>query len=690
MAKKNQPISGRLSLTAKGFGFVEMEGRPDIFIDLDHLNTGMDGDVVEVELFRSSRSNRPAGRIRRVVERSGRQIVGAFRKTKDGGKIYPEDARVPTSLLVPAQQLKNDRMLSKLRTGNIVTAVLKQWDDPKSKPIARITEIVGDQNDPGIDLKIIALSKGLTLKFPDAVEKEARSSRMPDLRTEARNRIDLRGVECVTIDPESARDFDDSLSIQQLPDGKFEIGVHIADVSYFVPEGSELDTEAFRRGTSVYFVQSALPMLPEKLSSDLCSLKPGVDRLTFSVLIRVDSLGNTHGYRIGPSIIKSTHRFTYKEANEVLGGKDHKYAGMLHLLELVSQVLRMRRQEKGSIDFDVPEKSIVLDRDGLPVSVRPVEQLESQRLVAEFMLLANRVVATHVVELGRKRKSELPFVYRVHEKPKPEDTTQLVDNLHELGLPYKVGKTLASDDYRNILNMIQNFEFRDFLERVAFYSMTKAVYQTRNVGHFGLAFEAYTHFTSPIRRYADLVVHRLLRQYLVTDSDAPPRGRRTRRGSRTARETSADNRTPSGDRASQAGQLLSLNGRQRDQLSASLVAYLDRVSDQCSKTEKVATAAERDYAKLKSLEFLARKVGRTYEGIISGVTSFGLFVELSRYLIEGLVRVAEMTDDHYRHDEQSFRFVGEKTGKVYRLGDRVQVKIKRVSVADRRADFEFV
>ncbi len=685
MAKSVTVHRGRLSLTAKGFGFVRIEDQRDVFIDLEHINTGMDGDTVEIELFSSSRRSRPAGRVVRIAERSGRQIVGTFRKTPEGGKVYPEDSRLPTSLLIPAAHIKSAGLTQKLKTGRIVTAVLDHWDKRGTKPVGRITRVVGDQDEAGMDLKIIALSRGLALEFPGKVEAEARAIRKPDSKKEAGLRLDLRGAQVVTIDPETARDFDDALSISQLPDGLFEVGVHIADVSHYVPEGSALDTEALSRGTSVYFVASALPMLPERLSADLCSLKPNEDRLTFSVVVKLDSMGNVHDCRITPSIIHSKRRFTYREVEEILNGKEDRHARMLHLLELVSRVLRLRREAEGSIDFDIPGKTIVLDRDGVPRSIGPAEQLESQRLVAEYMLLANRLVAEFVLRLGKAVGKELPFVYRVHEKPAQEDVESLVHSLHELGLPYNVGDSVSPDDYRSILSIIQNFEFRDFIERIAFYSMTKADYQPSNRGHFGLAFDAYTHFTSPIRRYADLEVHRLLRRYLALSRQLGiPEGFIAGENNKSpVREGKGSGRSRKGSRQPLPK---TLSGSELGPLNRRLLEICGR----CSAAEKTATAAEREYTKLKSLEFISRKVGKVYEGIISGVTSFGLFVELSRYLVEGLVKVSDLSDDFYKHDERNFRFVGEKTKQVYRLGDRVKVRIERVSVTDRKADFVIV
>ncbi len=689
--RKRAQTTGKLSITAKGFGFVQMEEPPDIFIDFEHLGTAMDGDEVEVEIFQRGPEHRPAGRIVRIVERSGRLFVGIFRRTETGGKVHPEDSRIPTSFLVSAQSLREDGIDRTIRTGQVVMARLLKWEDRNEKPVARIEEILGNQDEPGMDLKIIALSRGLSLRFPEEAEREAAGIRSAVSREELRRREDLRRVDCFTIDPPSARDFDDALSIRQLPDGLFEVGVHIADVSAFVTEGSALDREARNRGTSVYFVGSALPMLPERISSDLCSLRPGEDRLAYTVFAVLDSLGNVHSYRFTESVIRSKHRFTYREVDDILHGGEHAFASRLHLLQLLAHVLRTRRQEEGSVDFDTPGRVIILDEEGIPRAIRPAEQRESNRLVAEFMLMANRLVAGHAESLAEKSGERFPFLYRVHGKPDQEDVESLVSVLHDLGIPYKVGEPVTSEDYRNILAIIQNLEFRDFVERIAFRSMTKADYVVDNKGHFGLAFPAYTHFTSPIRRYADLTVHRLLKRYTASESARrgkerkPERNRPVRKGA-----GASDPGQDSGAIASIADRLLAAKGRQRTELVDTLRSEIDAIGRQCSQAERTANAAEREYTKLKSLEYLSRKVGNVYDGVISGVASFGIFVELSRYLTDGLVRLSDMKDDFYRFDEKSYSFVGEKTGKVYRLGDRVSVKIQRVSVMDRKADFVFM
>jgi ribonuclease R len=664
--KKSEPrgtVTGQLQINAKGFGFVRMEDSPDIFIGYDSLANAMDGDTVEAVVTEKGR--KPAGKVVKVVERSGRNIVGVFRRTDRGGKVYPEDDRLPSSLVIQKDEVGKLRKGRGLEDGQIVVARLTEWSDPSKKPQGTIVEIVGDKDDPGMDLKVVALSRGLPLDFPEEVSREAEKIDDPDIVAEAKRRTDLRDIDCFTIDPDTAEDFDDAVSIRQLPSGLFELGVHIADVSHYVQENGILDKEAWNRGTSVYFVSHVLPMLPERLSNVICSLVPGKPRLAFSVIMQVSSNGEVMSYRIEETVIRSKHRFTYEEAEAVIGGKEHTYAPAVHLMQMLSQVLRRRREEEGSIDFDMSEPIIILDDEGIPRSITPKERLESHRLVEEFMLLANRVVAGHIVGEEKRRKTRIPFVYRIHEKPPEADFRSFLSVVENLGIPYRSGDTVEPEDYRNILGIIENLEFKDFVEKIALQSMTKAVYSTENKGHFGLAFDAYTHFTSPIRRYPDLIVHRLLKRYLGW---LPEGG-----GEKAPRSEKGKGK-----------------GKKKPPVSGKLQGFLEKTCEQSSAREKVAVAAEREYTKIKSLEFLSKKTGHTYEGVISGVTSFGLFVELSHYLIEGLVHVSEMKDDYYTYDEENYQYTGKDTGKVYRLGDPVKVKILRVSVPDRKADFVFV
>jgi ribonuclease R len=663
--KRQKTITGKLQINAKGFGFVLLEDEADVFISFDNLANAMDGDTVEAVVFGKGR--KPSGKIIKIIKRSGRNIIGIFRTSPGGGKVYPEDERLPSSLFIPHKELDKPGTGKRLKDGQVVVALLIEWKDPSQKPRGTIIDILGDQNEAGIDLKVVALSHGLPLDFPEEVLLEAQHLRDPNIRRIAKKRLDLRKLECLTIDPESAQDFDDAVSIRQLSSGLFELGVHIADVSFFVPEGGIIDQEAWERGTSVYFVQKVLPMLPERLSNEICSLVPHKPRLAFSVLMHINSMGEVQDYQIAETVIESKQRFTYQEVEEIIKGNKHKYASAIHLMQMLSQVLQKRREERGSIDFDMTETVISLDEEGIPRTIIPKVRLESHRLVEEFMLLANKTVAGHIVAAEKQLKTKIPFVYRVHEKPSEEDAQAFLSMVSDLGIPYRMGETIEPEDYRNIFEIIQNLEFKNLVEKVALQSMTKAVYSTRNKGHFGLAFEAYTHFTSPIRRYPDLLVHRLLKRYLDILSPGP---------------------SPAGVSAKNVEK--NLDAIRCMKKSGEIAEYLERTCRQSSDREKVAVSAEREYSKIKSLEFLSRKVGHSYNGIISGVTSFGLFVELSHYLIEGLVPLSKLKDDFYEYDSDNYQYKGKESGRIYRLGDPVRVKIERVSVADRKADFVFV
>ncbi len=638
--KKKDIVIGKLALTSRGFGFVLVPGGPDLFVPLESLSTAMDGDTVRAEIVREVEGRNPIGRIIEVTERATTDVVGVFRRKGGLAQVVPEDERMRRPLRIPRQKESPPGPQARPpENGQIVVARFEGWTDPAEDPEGRILEILGFPDEPGMDLRIIARSRGLKLGFPKEVEEQVRRIRPADTASEARRREDLRGLACFTIDPENAKDFDDAVSLTQRPDGLFELGVHIADVTHYVPEGTPLDLEARDRATSVYFVRDVIPMLPERLSNDLCSLRPDEDRLAFSVLMTIDSRGEVRDYRIVESIVRSRRRFTYQEVERVIHGEGDPHASAIHLMMLLSLVLRRRREELGSIDFDASEPVFSLDGNGIPYAVRPSGRLDANRLIEEFMLIANRTVARHMAT-----RRGFPFIYRIHEKPKDEDVRALLSLLGGLGIQYRVTAELQPEDFRRILAIIENLEFRSFVEKVALRSMPKAVYSTANAGHFGLAFDAYTHFTSPIRRYPDLEVHRLLKRYAE-------------------------------------------KGRPRD--PAKLQRTLGGICDNSTAREIRANEAEREYTRLKSMEFLARKVGGVYDGVIAGVTSFGVFVELTHFLIEGLVHISEIKDDSYVFDKENYQLVGQASGRVYRLGDPVRVKIKGVSIEERKADFRF-
>lgn len=625
---------------------MQPDNGPDVLIPYDHLHVAASGDTVTVELFQDSPADKPAGRVLEVLERNPAPIIGRIRRRRGQVRVYPEDQRISRALVVASDdlaQFEADLNEGPLNDGDIVQARLVAWDDPREHPRGALKELVGRHDEKGIELRLIAIARGFSLQFPEQVSDAADLIKMPSPRKVLRgtDRVDLRNLTCFTIDPATAKDFDDALSLQQRDDGLFELGVHIADVSYFVEENGVIDREARERATSVYLVNEVLPMLPENLSNGVCSLVPGRPRLAFSVLIVLDSTGTVHDVTITESLIQSTRRFTYEEVEEILAGESDPLARELHSLHLISQVLGRRRRDNGSVDMDLPATTITLDEEGVPVSIRPVERLNANRLVEECMLLANRQVAEFV--LSQAQKHRRPFVYRVHPQPKPSDVTQLLELLQHLGIKYRIGDDVQPEDYRNILALIENLEFKDLVEKLALKSLTKAVYSTDNIGHFGLAFEAYTHFTSPIRRYPDLIVHRLLKRYSAAGKGA------------ASRKTQSD---------------------------------LVEICSHASSRERLATEAEREYTRLKSLEYLAGKIGKTYEGVISGVTSFGVFVQLNRYLIEGLVHVSKLGDDRFELNTDGYQLLGSNSGTAFTLGDRVRVRVTAVNLPERKADLE--
>lgn len=642
-------IEGRLVLTGRGFGFVSRDDGPDILIPFDHLGTATSGDTVRVELFPESPRDKPAGRITAVTVRSDLPIVGRVQWRGKELRLYPEGQRINRAVILEPNLIgpfmKAHVPNGRLRNGDVLSVDLSRWEDAAGHPTGTPRAFIGRSGDAESEIKLIALARGFHLDFPHAVVEAANRLDAPRMDELARRRRDLRGELCFTIDPETAKDFDDALSIRQRKDGLLEIGIHIADVSHFVAEGDVIDLEAWKRATSVYLVNTVLPMLPERLSNELCSLVPGKPRLAMTVNVVLDSTGQVAEVSVFESIIRSRRRFTYAEVEAILHGKDDPLAPQLHLLHLVTQQLRRDREERGSVDLDLPAARITLDENGVPVSIRPTERLRSQRMVEESMLLANRLVAERLLASGS------PGIYRVHDQPRPTDVHGLLTTLEQLGIRYKVGDEFKPDDYRNILAIIENLEFRDFVEALAMRSLNKAVYAVENRGHFGLAMDAYTHFTSPIRRYPDLVVHRLLKRM----STRAPKGR---------------------------------GGRSRP--TPPSLAYLAKTCEHASAQERAATDAERAYTRLKALQYLGKRIGREYAGTVSGVTSFGLFVEIDRYLVEGLVPIATLGKERFDLERAAHRLVGQKTGTAFRLGDRVRISVVSVDTGERRAEFRLV
>jgi ribonuclease R len=528
--------------------------------------------------------------------------------------------------------------------GEKVLVNLLPWNDEHQNPEGTIVEVLGPSGDPHAEVLSVARSFGLPSEFPADAEHESRSFPAQILPKDVRGRLDLRKTLCFTIDPIDAKDFDDALSIEHLRNGNIRLGVHIADVSHYVREGTALDREALERGTSVYLVNEVIPMLPERLSNDLCSLRPGTDRLTFSVLMEVNENGTVETYEIRRTIIHSAHRFTYEDAQDILKSGSGTYSDELKALDKLSKTLYRKRKKKGSLDFDSAEVKFVFDERGLPEKIVKKERLDAHRLVEECMLLANQTVARHIGAEKPDRKTR-PFIYRVHDAPDPGRLRDLAGFVKQFGYSLDAKQGVSSRELQKLLDKVKGSEVEFLINEVALRSMAKAVYSEKNIGHFGLAFQHYTHFTSPIRRYPDLIVHRLLEEY---------------------------------------------NGKVTPDRLAALEQRIPFIAKKSSDRERVAVEAERASVKIMQVEYLKRHLGDVLDGVIGGVTEFGLFVEINDLLIEGLVRVRDLADDYYLYDERQYSLRGRSTGKVYRLGDKVRVRVVSVDPREHEIDMMIV
>ena len=636
-----QRYVGELRTTRAGFGFVNVEDEDfEVFVAQPNLNRAFDRDIVEVQLYAASRGKRLEGFVRRVVKRFREFIVGTFHKTPYYSYVVPDDPKIYRDILIPPEQTLN------AEDGQKVIVKFERWERDEHNPVGAIVEILGDQNTPGVDIVSIAYSYNLPIRFPQQVEKDAQQA-PADIRPEdLQGRLDLRQEVCFTIDPEDAKDFDDAVSLKILKNGNFELGVHIADVSHYVKPDTALDKEAFRRGTSVYLVDRVVPMLPERLSNELCSLRPNEDRLTFSCIMEINDQGDVVNYRISPSIINSKRRYNYEEVQQILDGKtDDPFAEVLKQMDRLREILMNRRFAEGGIDFETPEVKFILNEMGKPEAIIPKKRLNSHRLIEEFMLIANKTVAQHIKKISPNKQAPLPFIYRVHEKPDEEKMNRLFNFLSAMQVPFKPVKRVTSRYLQNLLSSIKGSKEEVIIEEVALRSMMKAVYSETNIGHFGLGFKDYTHFTSPIRRYPDLVVHRLLRQY------------------------------------SQNGQKIKSKG---------LKKALHKIAVQATKMERLAMEAERESIKLKQLEYIEKYLGEEFEGLVSGVQAFGVFVELKDIFVEGIVPVETLTDDFYIYDEPTFSLIGRDTETTIRLGDEVRIRVEEVDFERRRARFSLL
>lgn len=639
-SKRQKDIAGIIFLTRRGVGYVSVSGfDEDIEIRPEDLNTALHGDEVSVRLLKPRAGARRRGAISRVLKRAQTQFVGTLQKNGKHWTLIPDNKRMYVDIRVRAG--KNQ----KLHKNQKALVELLEWNDPGRDPTGKVLEVLGPAGAHNVEMRSIVLSQGFATGFPKEVEQEAeeiKKNREALFEATIQSRKDFRDITTFTIDPVDAKDFDDAISIAESPDGTYQIGVHIADVSYYAKPKSELDTEAKKRGTSIYLVDRTIPMFPEILSNDICSLVPNEDRLTYSAVFMIDKNGAVQHRWFGETVIHSDKRFSYEEAQGVLDKGVGPFAEELKILNGIAYKLREKRFRSGSIGFDQDEVKFELDTNGKPIRVFKKTRTDTNLLIEDFMLLANQEVAGHISNLNKKNHNTGAFVYRVHDIPDPEKIEELRIFLHALGhdLPAENGIVRAKD-INALFREIEGKPEEDLIKLAAVRAMAKAVYTTKNIGHFGLAFSHYTHFTSPIRRYPDVMVHRILRSHA--------------------------NGTP---------------------IPKKETAMFEQIAVQSSEREVAAIEAERESIKYKQVEYMQERVGEEFDGVITGVAEHGMYVEETETKAEGMVRLGLLKDDYYVFDKSKYRLVGEKTKKKYALGDRVRVKLLRADLEERQIDWE--
>lgn len=638
LANRGSVLCGTFKRSNEGYNIVTPEdgGEPVIITERNSMHALTD-DYVRVTLFAKRRGRGPEGEVVEIIRRKHDSFVGVLKVEKHYALLLTESRIMPNDIFIPKEHLKGGK------SGDKAVVKLLDWPLESRNPIGKVVDILGKNGENGAEMNAILAEYGLPYVYPAAVEEAANHLPAEITADEIARREDFRSVTTFTIDPVDAKDFDDAISIRKISDKQWEVGVHIADVSHYVTEGSTIDKEAFKRATSIYLVDRTIPMLPERLCNFLCSLRPGEEKLTYSVIFTMNESAEVKNFRIVRAVINSDRRFSYEEVQDILTKGEGDFSAELTILNKMAQAMRTKRFAAGAIDFQQAEVHFRLDETGKPVSVYFSESNESHQLIEEFMLLANRTVAETI---GRKTAKSQPktFVYRVHDTPDPEKLTVLARFVAKLGYKMKSssGRTTSPAALNNLLGEIKGTKEQNVIEQISLRTMQKAKYSTENIGHYGLAFKYYTHFTSPIRRYPDLLVHRLLTRYLVQNSR-----------------------------------------------SASQAKYED-FCEHCSAQEQVAANAERASIKYKQVEFMSEHIGEEYDAVISGVTEWGIYAEINENKCEGMIPLRTLQDDYYEFDDANYCLVGRRTHRKYMIGDAVRIRIVRANLDRKQLDYELV
>ena len=635
---KTQYVEGTVDMksTGKAYVILDDEAGEDVYIASNNTGQALHGDRVKVAMFPKRKNKKPEGEIVEVLQRKHTDFVGVLHISHGYVFVVPDMNTIPVDIFVPKGELKG------AKNGQKVVVHLVDWPENSGNPFGEIIRVLGNPGENDVEMESILAAHDYPLEFPEEVEMEADRIQLRIKSSELKDRRDYRKVFTITIDPADAKDFDDAISLQKLDNGHWEVGVHIADVSHYVRPGSAIDKEAYSRGTSVYLVDRTIPMLPEKLCNNVCSLRPDEEKLTFSAVFEMDDQANIVSHWIGKTIIKSCRRYAYEEVQTMIEGGEGDYKEQILTLHHLASKLREKRMEEGSLNFHSEEVKFVLDEHGKPIDTYVRVQNESHELIEDFMLLANRTVAETFGKPDSKWKN-YTFVYRIHDEPNPEKLNNFLRLISRLGYTMDISsRSKLVKSYNKLFDDVEGKGEKNLVESVAIRTMAKAVYSTDNIGHYGLSFDYYTHFTSPIRRYPDLMVHRLIERYLLQNQG-------------------------------------SVNRKEYEEYCV-----------HSSEMEKQAEEMERQSVKYKQAEYLQDKIGQVFEGLISGVSKWGLYVELKDNKCEGLVRYEDMPGDYYYLDEDNFRVIGQESGRVIQLGDAVKVRVKGVDLFKRQMDFELI